>query len=145
MLSMAWNAQASPFSRLWPLKIYHFSIHMEIKSCRAENSICLAGGLQEHPDLTYVDSFKSEGFWHQEAGVNRPHPLPFKCKRSLNSNSGRMVLWDTSPPSLHLLAFWIKSLFLAPTACFLAFDLLCGEQYEFGLDNSIGTLPLTKV
>ena len=120
MLPMAWNAQASPFSGLWSSKI-HFSIHREIKSCRAENSICLAGGLQEHPDLTYVNSFKSKGFWHQEAGISQPHRLPFKCKRSLNSNSGRMILQDTGSASSWSAGFLNKVTIPCPNSLFLVY------------------------
>ena len=40
------------------------------KSCRTENSICFVGGLQEHCDLTYVDSWKNKGLPYQEVGNN---------------------------------------------------------------------------
>ena len=39
MLPTAWNIQDSPFLKLWPLRVSHFSIHIEIKSCRIENNI----------------------------------------------------------------------------------------------------------
>ena len=46
------------------------------------------------------------------------YSFPFEYKRSLNSNSGKMVLWDGSPP-LSLPAFRIKPLFLCPSNSFL--------------------------
>ena len=39
MLPITWDIQESPFSRLWPLRAYHFSIHREIKSCRIEQHL----------------------------------------------------------------------------------------------------------
>ena len=44
-------------------------------------------------------SCKNKGFWHQEVCTNQPHPLAFWYKRSLNPNTGKMVLWDTGPLS----------------------------------------------
>lgn len=43
-----------------------------------------------------------------------PLPLPL-YKRSLNSDRGKMVFWDTGLQLLNLLAFWLKSLCLDPT------------------------------
>ena len=67
-LPIAWNTQDSPFSRIWLLRnhIDFFSTHIEIKSCRTEDNICLAGGLQEQQVLTYVNSSKNKEFQHQE-------------------------------------------------------------------------------
>ena len=65
---------------------------MEIKSCKAENNICLVGGLQEYSDQTYMERYKNKGFWHQEACNNRPStsltlPLQMLCW-STSENSG---------------------------------------------------------
>ena len=32
-------------------------------------------------------------------------PSPFSCKRNLNSNSGKIVLWDTSSPPSQFAGF----------------------------------------
>ena len=61
--------------------LFHSYIEKKKKSCRTENNNCLAGDLQEHHDLTYLDSCKSKGFWHQEVCNNQPCPsftLPLK-------------------------------------------------------------------
>ena len=47
MLPEACNTQKSPFSRLWPLKAYCFSIIIETESCRTGHNLCLVGGLEE--------------------------------------------------------------------------------------------------
>lgn len=46
-----------------------------------------------------MDSCTNKGFWHHEVCNNLPHPLPFYYERSPNSNLGKTILWDTSPPS----------------------------------------------
>ena len=56
--------------------------------------------------------------------LTEPPGKLFSCKRSLDSNSGKMVLWDTGPPLLGQLAFRIKSLSLFPTTC-LSWDGQC--------------------
>ena len=68
MLPIAWNIQDNLFPGLWPSEL----IHIKIKSCRRENSICFIGGLQKDCDLTYVDSHKNQGFWYQEVCNNYP-------------------------------------------------------------------------
>ena len=65
---------------------------------KTENNSCLAGDLKENYDQV-LDSCKNKGFLNQEVCNNQPYPLPFECKRSLNSNSGKVVLWEMSPPS----------------------------------------------
>ena len=41
----------------------------------------------------------NKGFWHQEI-CNKPLLFGLKKKkRTLNANLGKMVFWDTSPPS----------------------------------------------
>lgn len=49
-------------------------------------------------------------------------PLPFQYKISLNSNSGKTVLWDTSPPSFWSIGFQSKVGILCSNNSFL--DLL---------------------
>ena len=97
------------FSSLWlpglTFKAITLFIHTEIKSCRTENSICLIEGLQEFHDLTYLDTCKNKGLSHFLQGLpgskksaTTSHTLPFYYKRSLNSNSGKIVLLDTNEP-----------------------------------------------
>ena len=69
-----------------------------LKSWVAENNICL-GGLQELCDQTYLSSYKHKRFRQREVLHNQPLSLPFQCKRSLNSEVGRMFFKDASPPS----------------------------------------------
>ena len=137
MLPIAWNRQDSPFSRLWPLKVKQLSpIHIQIKCCRTKNNICFVEGLKKHHDLTYLNSCKNKGFWNKEVCNNQPHPLPFQYKGKLNSNFGKMVLWDTSPHPLGLLAFQIKSLFLVPTTPLSIYGPVVQRAgSEFGLGN----------
>ena len=61
---------------------------------------------------------------------------PFTYKRSLTSNSGKRVFGDTNPPSSHLLAFAVESLFLPQQLISKFTGRSCGEQNEFGLGNS---------
>ena len=134
MLPIAWNIQDSPFSRLWPLKVQHFSIHRETISCRTENTICLVDGLQEHPDLTSVNRCKNKGFWHQEVCNNQPHSLPFQYKRSLNSTSGKMVFWGTGPPSSWSAGFLNKVVILCRNN--FSLDLVaCHAASSMSLDS----------
>ena len=65
---------------------------------------CVSG--DEHPDQAHLWTTvrRRKGHIPPEADRNqetnaRPYSLPFQYKRSLNSNSGKMVLWDMSPPS----------------------------------------------
>ena len=52
-------------------------IHIETKSCRTENNICLVGGLQEQHDLTYVDKCKNKGLNTKKlAATNHAPPGP---------------------------------------------------------------------
>ena len=73
ILPIAWNIQDGPVSRFWPLRHDTFPF-TEIKSCSTENNNCAGGGLQEHHDLAYVASCKSNGFRHQEVCNNQPWP-----------------------------------------------------------------------
>ena len=70
---------------------------------------------------------------HQEVYNNQPHPLvPFQHKRSLNSNSDKTLLLDTSPPFFYtVIGKWNTDLSLNSFACFFV------EQYEPGLDSNI--------
>ena len=63
-------------------------------------------------------------------------PLPFYYKRSLNSDSGKMVLCGgTSSSSSRLLAFRIKLLFHAPTTCLSIIGLSHNKPYGIWLGN----------
>ena len=83
-----------------------------------------------------MNTFPSGGWW--EPGSVWLYSLPFQYKRRLNSNSGRMVPWGMSPPSLGLLAFQIKSLFLALTTRLSIIGLSCSQQYELRLSKRGG-------
>lgn len=45
-----------------------------------------------------MNTLLSEAYWNQEVFVFTLPLLPFSHKRSLNSNLGKVVLWDMSPP-----------------------------------------------
>ena len=67
---------------------------------------CLVKGLEEHlSNPTWIIARTKDypgptGVRLTPRCLQHPsHPLPFGCKRSLNSNSGKMVLGDTSQPS----------------------------------------------
>ena len=71
-----------------------------------------------------MDICKNKRFWHQEVCSTQPHPFLFQYKRSQNSNLGKVVLWDTSPPSSQSAGFQSKVAGLCPSnSCF---DLLAG-------------------
>ena len=120
MLPRAWNVLYSAFSRLClpglTFKGIRLFIYIEINSCRTKNNICLVGGLQEHGDQTFVDSYKNKGFSHplqglactKKSATTNHTPSPFSIKRSLNSSSGKMFLWDTGLPSSPTAAFLNK-------------------------------------
>lgn len=48
--------------------------------------------------LMWTAARTKESTQHQEVYNNQPHPLHLQEKGSLNYNSGKTVLWDTSPP-----------------------------------------------
>ena len=95
-LSIAWNVHNSHFSRfsLPCLTFKHITvfIHIEIKSCRMENYVCLVGGLQECFDQTYMDNWKTKDYhitsdvWLIPRNFQQPATAPPLFKRSLNSN-----------------------------------------------------------
>ena len=66
--------------------------------------------------------------------------VPLYYKMSLNSHSWRWFFETLVHNLLGLPAFWIKSLFIAPTIRFLIFYFLCSKQYKFGLSCSFAQL-----
>ena len=130
-LPIAWNVHNSHFSRVCLLgfKGITLFIHMEIKSCRPENNICLVGGLQEHCEQTYVDSCKNRGLSHplwSLAGTKKfataSHmPSPFSIKEAWILTP---IRWFFGTLVLHLLSLLIsriKLLSLAPTLHLLVY------------------------
>ena len=109
------NMQDSWFSRLWHLRVWYCSFHMEIRKYRTENNSCLVGDLQEHCKLTCGDSCMNKGFRHQEVCFNQPCPsltLPLK-----------MLYWNLSgslgfggPKAPILLAWPCNKHFSAPNS-----------------------------
>lgn len=59
---------------------------------------------------------------HQEVCNNQTQSFPFQYKRSQNSNSGKMILRESSPPSSQSAGFTNKvaMIFLAPKASSLS-------------------------
>ena len=77
------------------------------------------------------------GFLHQEVATTC-HTLSFQSERSLNSNSGKMVLWDMSPPPSQALDFLNKVAIPCPNT--LSLDLLAYHAVRsMSLDS--GTVP----
>lgn len=73
----------------------------------------------------------------QEVCNKQSLPLPFWYIRSLNSNSDKIAIWDTIPPSSQSAGFLDKISIPSPRN--LSLDFLactCGEQYVFGLSNN---------
>ena len=110
-----------PISKVLTIRGINFSIRIEIKSCRTETDICLVRGSQEYWDLTYVDSCKVKGCWHQEICSNPPCPSPFSVEEAwlltrLTGFFGTLIYH-----LLGLLAFQIKSWFLDPRICLLIY------------------------
>ena len=63
---------------------------------------------------------------------------PLQYKRSLNSKSGKLVLWGTSPSSSWSAGFLNKVVIPAPTTPLpisLFIGLSCGKLYELGLSS----------
>ena len=77
-------------------------IHIETKSCRTENNICLVGGLQEQHDLTYMDKCQNKGSNTKKlAATNHAPPAPphLAFKRALQKPFGQLrVFWGMSHP-----------------------------------------------
>ena len=68
-------------------------IHIETKSCRTENNICLVGALQEQHDLTYVDKCKNKGLNTKKlAAINHalPRPSHLAFKSALQKPFGQL-------------------------------------------------------
>ena len=64
---------------------------------------------------------------------------PSLCSiRGLNTNSGKMVLWDKSPPSSWFAGFPNKVTALFPNN--FSLGLLWGKQYELGCGNNTASL-----
>ena len=75
MSPIAWNIQDCPFSRLWPLKLYHsYSYRNKKLQNREEHLSCWRFIETFRPDL--LDTYKDKGFQHQEVCNNQPHPSP---------------------------------------------------------------------
>ena len=101
-----------PILKTLTFKCKHFSIHIVIKSCRTENNNYLVGGLQEHCDQTYMDSCKNST--KMFAATSHTRSL-FSIKDIWILTWVRWVFGTLVHYLLSLLAFQIKSLFLAPT------------------------------
>ena len=63
-----------------------------------------------------------------------PKTVDLKSGKSLNPNSGKMVLWGTGPPSSLSAGFQNKVTVPCPNNSSLKF-LACGEQNKLGLSN----------
>ena len=63
------------------------------------------------------------------------YSLPFSIKEAWILTQVRWFSGAWVHHLLGLLAFWIKSLFLAPAPRLSFIGLLCGEQYKLGLSN----------
>ena len=72
----------------------------------------------------------------KSATTNRILSVPLEYKRSLNSNSDKMVLWDASPLT-SLSAGFLKKVAILCSNNSSFNGLLYGEEYELGLCNSI--------
>ena len=115
-----------------------------MKSCKIENNTCLLGGLQEHHDQTYMNSCKNKELLHllQQLAGNKKSattshtPSHFSIKQHLNSNSVKMVLWDTSLPSSPSAGFLNKVTILCPNTLSQFNGLSCSKYYDLGLGNN---------
>ena len=101
--------------------------HTEIKSCRTENNICLLGGLWE---------FWTRPKWRAAATK--------ACYTKNVSNSGKMVLWDASPPSSQSVGFPKKVTISSSNTSPWFIGLSWGGQYELGLSNTWFTAKTSK-
>ena len=61
-------------------------------------NICLVGGLQEYCDLTYVVAATTKNSYIKKFVTNDHTPFPFKYKKSVNFNLGKVIIWDTNLP-----------------------------------------------
>lgn len=129
MIPIAWNIKDSPFSRLQPLL---FSSCVEIKiSCKQRITFVLLFIGTLISDLWSDAGTKDSGTKKFET---TNHILfHFSIKETWNSNSGKMVLWDTNPPSFNLLVFWIKTMqkLVAQTTCCLPLSLAPTPSLNF--------------
>ena len=93
---------------------------------------------QAHPWMT--TGRKELIYSCQSLTESRALLVPLYYKMSLNSHSWRWFFETLVHNLLGLPAFWIKSLFIAPTIRFLIFYFLCSKQYKFGLSCSFAQL-----
>ena len=87
---------------------------------------CVSGDEQPDQAHLWTTARRRKGHIPLEADQNQEtnvhlSSLPFPYKRSLNSTSGKMVLWDMSPPSSWFAGSRIKLLFLVPTTHLLIY------------------------
>ena len=61
-------------------------------------NICLVGGLQEYCDLTYVVAATTKNSYIKKFVTNDHTPFPFKYKKRVNFNLGKVIIWDTNLP-----------------------------------------------
>ena len=99
--------------------------------------MCLVGGLQEHPDLTYVDSCRNKGFLHQEVCNNQPCPSLILSLKMLCWNfSGSLEVWGawtTHSPHMALKNFFLCS----KLQSFGLFGLTVHQTYELTFGNTV--------
>ena len=93
-------------------------IHIVIKSCRTENNIHLVEDEWEHHDLTYVDSCKNKYSDSKKFAPTNCNLSPFSKKEAWILTWASWFFGTLVHHLLSLLAFWIKSLFLAATTHF---------------------------
>ena len=62
------------FPTVWPLRLQLLSIHIEIKSCRTENNVCIAGGYRNIVTWSMQTASITKGSNRKFATTNYPLP-----------------------------------------------------------------------
>ena len=135
-MSVDWNIHNSPFSRFClpglTFKAVALFIHIEIKSWRRENNICLAEVYRNIlTRLTWTAEREQDYTSHlvsgqcQEVCNSEAEPSPCSLKGVWILTSVRWFFGGLVHHLLHLMAFQIKQFFFAPTPLLI---LLCDEH-----------------
>ena len=151
MLPIAWNIQNSPFTKLWPFKgitIFHSYRNKKFQN-REQHLSYWRFTRTSKPDL-------HRQLQEQKILATRSLQQQTLLNISLDSNSRKMVLWDTCPPSFQSAGFpnkvaipcagnWSLDLLACCVVSSMTLDLVtvwrqnrqvAGQPFKWSLDSN---------
>lgn len=148
-----WNIHNTSFPRLClpGLTSKAMDILMEVKCCRAENSIYLIECLQEQCDQTYIDSCKNTELSHllqglvsaKKSAATGHSSSTFTVKRVWIQTLVGLVLWDPRLPCSRPAAFLSK--LAIPCSNTLSLNLFACLTMSSKSSDSVTQLLVTQL